>query len=219
MNSPLSDQANEQTAGKHITYVADPMCSWCWGFSPVIRALDEAVRGRASLSVVVGGLRPGTTEVMDPSMKDSIRHHWEQVNQASGQPFTFGLFDRDDFIYDTEPACRAVVAVRALAPDGALPMFEALHQAFYVDNDDITKTDILTRVAGSVGVDEAAFARAFASQDAVRRTVEDFQLSRSLGITGFPTVVVRDENGYAFLTVGYRPYEALEPLLESWLES
>ena len=26
---------------KHFLYVADPMCSWCWGFSPVIDKIDE----------------------------------------------------------------------------------------------------------------------------------------------------------------------------------
>ncbi len=25
----------------HLVYVADPMCSWCWGFSPVIDAIRE----------------------------------------------------------------------------------------------------------------------------------------------------------------------------------
>ncbi len=219
MNNPLNEQAPEQAPGKHVIYVADPMCSWCWGFSPVINALSERVRGRASLSVVVGGLRPGTTEVMDRSMKGSIRHHWEQVNQASGQPFAFGLFDRDNFVYDTEPACRAVVTVRTLNPDAVLPMFEALHRAFYVENRDITTTGELAAAARSVGVDGDAFAEAFPSEEMIDRTKDDFRLSRKLGVTGFPTVVVRDESGYAFLTVGYQPFEALEQLLEPWLDT
>jgi putative protein-disulfide isomerase len=26
---------------KHLVYFADPMCSWCYGFSPVIAALEQ----------------------------------------------------------------------------------------------------------------------------------------------------------------------------------
>ena len=49
-------------------------------------------------------------------------------------------------------------------------------------------------------------------------TIEDFQMARSLGVTGFPTVVVNDDEGYAYLTVGYQPYEHLERLLDRPLE-
>ena len=44
------------------------------------------------------------------------------------------------------------------------------------------------------------------------------QFARSLGVTGFPTVVVKDDEGYAYLTVGYQPYEQLGTLLDAWLD-
>ena len=40
-----------------FVYFADPMCSWCYGFSPVITALAERFEGRLGLQVVMGGLR------------------------------------------------------------------------------------------------------------------------------------------------------------------
>jgi predicted DsbA family dithiol-disulfide isomerase len=61
---------------KEILFVADPMCSWCWGFSPVITAIDETGRGRAKITLVVGGLRPGTTEAMDEGMKATTGRRW-----------------------------------------------------------------------------------------------------------------------------------------------
>ena len=41
-----------------LLYVMDPMCSWCWGFAPVVKALAEqaAVDG-VPLQIVTGGLR------------------------------------------------------------------------------------------------------------------------------------------------------------------
>ena len=62
--------------------------------------------------IELGGLRPGTTQVMHQAAKDSTRTHWEHVYEASGQPFDFGFFDRQDFVYDTDPAARATVMVR-----------------------------------------------------------------------------------------------------------
>ncbi|HJO71548.1 MAG: DsbA family protein [Rhodospirillales bacterium] len=204
---------------KEIFFVADPMCSWCWGFSPVITAIDETGRGRAKITLVVGGLRPGTTEAMDEGMKATIRHHWEEVGRASDQPFSFEFFERQGFVYDTEPACRAAVTVRRLAPEATLPYFATLHRAFYVDGEDTTDPATLGRLAEEFGVDRKAFAEEFASDDMKRATLEDFQFSRRLGVTGFPTVVVNDHRGYAYLSMGFRSFEALQPHLETWLNS
>jgi putative protein-disulfide isomerase len=44
-----------------LWYFADPMCSWCWGFSPVIETLRDAYRDRMKIALVLGGLRPGET--------------------------------------------------------------------------------------------------------------------------------------------------------------
>ncbi len=40
---------------------------------------------------------------------------------------------------------------------------------------------------------------------------------RGLGITGFPALVAKDDGGLAALTLGYRPFDALKPVIESWL--
>ncbi len=205
---------------KKLIYIGDPMCSWCWGFSPVIQALAEQCLGRGDVSIVVGGLHPGTTEVQDQERKDFLRHHWKEVNQYSGQPFSFGLLDRDDFTYDTEPACRAVVIVKEIRGDiEALHFFSKLQHAFYVKNDDITQQDILTKIAEDSGIDCGIFSKRLLSEEMKRATIADFDFSRRLGATGFPTVLVKDENGYAYLTNGYQPHEVLQPILEQWLNS
>ena len=99
-----------------FVYFADPMCSWCYGFSPVITALVERFEGRLGLQVVMGGLRAGNTAPMRAEDKDYIREAWTRVGAASGQPFDFSFLDREGFVYDTEPACRAVVTARRLLP-------------------------------------------------------------------------------------------------------
>ncbi len=206
---------------KELILVADPMCSWCWGFAPAMTAIRRDFGDVVDISVVVGGLRPGTTETMTEAMKGEIRHHWEHVTEASGQPFDYGFFERQGFIYDTEPGCRAAVSVRELEPEAALDFVEILHRSFYAENKDITDAGVLAELAAGAEIDPDAFLDYFESEDAKKKTLNDFNYARSLGVTGFPTIVARDsgadgEGQYAYLTVGYRPYEALEPLLRDW---
>ena len=39
---------------KTLYYVADPMCSWCWGFQPVLEKVKEAVPERVITRIYHG---------------------------------------------------------------------------------------------------------------------------------------------------------------------
>ena len=54
-----------------LLYVMDPMCSWCWGFAPVVQALaEQAAAAGVPLQLVVGGLRRERA-AMEPSARVS----------------------------------------------------------------------------------------------------------------------------------------------------
>ena len=66
-----------------IIYVGDPMCSWCWGFAPVVEKLLVDYRDIADLSLILGGLRPGdASTVMNDDNKAVMRSHWEKVEEV-----------------------------------------------------------------------------------------------------------------------------------------
>jgi putative protein-disulfide isomerase len=204
---------------KELIYIGDPMCSWCWGFSPVMLALAEQCNGRAKVSVVMGGLHPGTVHPQDRERKDFLRHHWKEVSERTGQPFSYRLLERNDFVYDTEPPCRAVVTVRNMHNDmKALQLFSKLQKSFYVDNADIPRQEVLVRLVEDFGLEQNEFKDKFASEEMIKKTLDDFEFGRSLGVTGYPTVVVREDQQYACLTRGYQSLDILHPVLEEWLE-
>ncbi|MEL0525923.1 hypothetical protein, partial [Neisseria gonorrhoeae] len=128
-----------------LIYVGDPMCSWCYGFGVPLGQLLERFP-ELPVQLVLGGLRAYNTQVMDAALKDKLRNAWAEVGRRSGQPFSQALFEREDFIYDTEPACRAVVTVRQHAPAMALHMYHAIQQAFYAEGRDVTKAAVLAEI-------------------------------------------------------------------------
>lgn len=158
MTAPAPEPTSDQ---KQLLYFADPMCSWCWGFSPVIAGLAELHGEGLPIRPIMGGLRTGNDKPMTQKAKDEIREHWKHVHEGTGQPFNFDFFDRDDFVYDTEMACRAVVTARGVEPRTGLSMLARLHHAFYVENQDITNRDTVVALAVDDGLDEAAFTRTF----------------------------------------------------------
>jgi len=202
----------------HLVYVADPMCSWCWGFSPVIEAIRARFGDALPIRLILGGLRPGTTEPMHEAAKRTTREHWEHVQAASGQPFDFAFFARERFVYDTEPASRAVVVARRSGR--GLDCLAAVHRAFYAENRDVTAGEVLGEVAAGLGLDREAFLQAFASVEARQETWADFALAQQAGIRGFPTLLGGAAEGgeYGIVTHGFQPKERILPVLERWLE-
>jgi len=199
-----------------LFYFADPMCSWCWGFSPVIEALVRAFPA-LPVSLVMGGLRAGNYTPTMPAFRDEILHHWHEVQRRTGQTFTFDQALPDGFVYDTEPACRAVVTLIELNRPAALAYFRSLQTAFYVEHADVTGVDVLSRLATDYGIDGSDFRQHFESEAVRAKTRRHFAFAQQVGVRGFPTVVLGDERGYRLLTHGYRPLDALRPLLEEWI--
>lgn len=204
---------------RSLLYFADPMCSWCWGFSPVVQYIQHTFQAEIPLQLVLGGLAPDpTSRVMDKQTTQTIREHWQHVREMSGQSFNFDFFDRQDFTYCTEPACRAVVTARSLKPDSAVPFLELLQRSFYTQNLDITQTSVLSELAGELGFASGEFTLAFESQEAKEATQRDFVLSRQLQVSGFPTLIAIEGKAGMVITAGYQAKEQVASQLRTWLD-
>lgn len=202
-----------------LLYVMDPMCSWCWGFSPVAQALfEQAQAAGVQVHLVMGGLRTGNSAALEPSTRRYILEHWQAVADATGQPFQFDGALPDGFVYDCEPACRAVVAARSLAPECAWALVKLIQQAFYTQGRDVTQTSVLVELAEQAGLTRIDFAAAFDSAEQQAATAADFTWVQDLGIAGFPTLLAERNGQLALLTNGYQPIDQLSDLLGRWLE-
>jgi putative protein-disulfide isomerase len=191
-----------------LVYFADPMCSWCYGFGPQLAAL-VAREAPVDLLLVLGGLRPYDTRVMDETMKTMLRDHWRHVHAASGLPFSEAVLARDDFIYDTEPACRAVVTVRARVPKRALDYLHSVQTAFYRDGLDVTQIDVLADIAVAYDFKRDVFLAAWESDEAKRATRVDFETTKQLGVTGFPTLAMDRDGRLHAVAAGFTTMDKL----------
>ncbi|HEN8714424.1 TPA: DsbA family protein [Pseudomonas putida] len=201
-----------------LLYVMDPMCSWCWGFAPVAQALiAQAREAGVATRVVPGGLRRGASP-LDASTRKYILEHWQAVAEATGQPFAFEGAMPDGFVYDTEPACRALVAARELDAERVWPLLALIQRGFYQQGLDVTTAPQLVELAEQAGFDRATFADALLRADVRAATAADFSWVQDLGIAGFPTLLAERNGQLALLTNGYQPLQSLQPLLGRWLQ-
>ena len=200
---------------KEVIFVVDPMCSWCWGFAPIMEQLRETQSDRYGFSLVMGGLRTKGDMDWDETAKEYLKGHWEQVEKRTGQPFSNILFEKEDFEYDTYPACKAVVAVRELWGDEK--SFDYLHRiqkAFYAEGRDITKLDVLSELLEETSENIKHFRDFYQTARAEILMQHDFSKARSMGANAFPSIVIIDEDGHMVCQKGYRSLLEIENLLK-----
>lgn len=202
------------SADKVLLYFADPMCSWCWGFAPVFDKIKSTYGDHLKIALILGGLRPGTRDAMTSNAREEILHHWREVQKLTGQNFQFNGALPDGFVYDTEKPSRAVVVVGELNPEMVLPYFKAVQEAFYREQQDVTRLEVLAALAAPFDIDTDTFNTMYDSQAIKDKTQAHFARTRQLGIRGFPTLVLQADGRYTLLTHGYRPFDALKEAID-----
>ncbi len=174
---------------------------------------------KIKISLMMGGLRPGTTEPMTQEMREEILHHWHEVNKRTGQKFSFDGAMPDGFIYDTEPPSRAVIAVSEIKPESTLDFFKSIQEAFYIGQKNVSDLVMLTELAGHFSIDSYEFAEKFNSDEIKRKTQAHFQQTRQAEVTGFPTLALNTGSDFKKISTGYCHLDTLKQELDDWLQN
>lgn len=213
----LQNIAMSQTKPKLI-YFGDPMCSWCYGFSPEITKAVDSLSQDIDFQLIMGGLRPYNTETMT-DLGDFLKGHWEEVGHRSGQPFSYDILKDTTFVYDTEPACRAVVLMRSLQPESEFSFFKKIQTSFYHKNKNTNLTATYAELATEFGLDKKEFAKQFESNEMKLKVKEDFLYSQQVGVRGFPTIVFQIEDQFYMIANGYVKAEQIIEKCKTILET
>jgi len=198
----LSPRGNEESIAVH--YVGDPMCSWCWGMSDALKALETWCQARGFQFVLTnGGLRAGGGDEWNAAFRNFLRNEWQHINTVTGQPFNYSLLELDDFNYDTEPACRAVVSASIIRPDAKMAFFRETQKKFYTESADPKETDFYRSVCDVTGIDYVEFSEVFEAKFSSLETYNEFNLVRQFGVNAFPTVLVQKSGAIRKVASGY----------------
>lgn len=185
-----------------LYYIGDPMCSWCYGFAPELDNVRNAFPN-TPFKMVMGGLRAGGTETIG-ELGSFLHEHWEEIHQLTGQKFQFDILKQTSVLYDTEPACRAIIVVNELKPEVKYSFFKAVQESFYYHNDLPGVATTYAKIATRFGIDEKTFTEKFNSQEAKQQTQMEFNLAHQMGVRGFPTLMTKIDGKLYLVSNGFQ---------------
>jgi putative protein-disulfide isomerase len=197
-----------------LYYVADPMCSWCWGFQANLMQIKEALPSDLPLVYVMGGLARDSAEPMPEDVKAYVKNAWRQVTAETGASFNWDFWKVCEPRRSTYPSCRAFYAAQAQGEESGVLMFEAIQRAYYQEARNPSDLDTLVAVADEIGLDVDRFVLDLKSGAIEKAMQEGFQLRRELQANEFPSLVFRKGERVDFLVRGYDAVEVVLDRLE-----
>ncbi len=184
-----------------LNYVGDPMCSWCWGFAPVLEDVATFLPKGVEVEYVMGGLAPDSDDPMPAEVRQYVQENWREVTKTTGAQFNWDFWEKCQPRRSTYPACRAALAAGL---QDALPrMFDALQRAYYLEARNPSDSETHIEVAKELGLDVDRFANDLLSAHVETLLQADFAKRRELGVREFPTITFQDGTGYVTVMRGW----------------
>jgi len=182
------------------------MCSWCWGFAPVLASIKQTFPGHP-IRLVLTPFRIDTTQPMDDRLRNYVLGQWQNVHKTTGQKFDFRFAMPEKFVYNTSLVCMAIKAFKKQLVLQELDYMHALQEKFYTLNKDITQQDALIEVTKDFAIDESLFVSDLNNETLVEELKNDFLLCQQLAVTSYPTLMKKTNNDYDVLANGYTKYD------------
>lgn len=200
---------------KKIIYGYDPLCGWCYGFIPTLRALKRD-RPDIEVQVKMGGLVTGERirpyKEMANYIKNASAKMASVTGQHLGQAFFEHILTRDDILSSSYVPCTAVLQVRQTHPKQVLEFAHGIQIAHFRDGKDLNTLATYESVTKSLGI--AIDFQLPAAHELPTTLAEEFRTTRSLGINSFPTVLVEIAGKWQALPTLYESKEFLGQLSE-----
>lgn len=199
-----------------IVYVGDPMCSWCWGLSPILKQVQEfCTENKIKFNIMLGGLRLGGGDLWNDEFKSFLKNEWLHINSVTGQKFVLDLFEKDYFNYDTEPACKAIFVVKNLLNlkndnnKTALEFFSSVQKKFYTKGEDSTQIVFYKSICEEFDISFDEFSFYFNLDKTKDELYREIHSLKQLMVRGMPTLILL-KNGTKFdISTGYKSYESI----------
>lgn len=204
---------NQPKKSINVYYVTDPICSHCWAIEPVLRRFIEGYGHHFNLIPVMGGLlekwHDGPIDPANGIHKPAdVAGHWREVGEYSRMPIDGSLMI-DNPVQSSYPASRVFKVIqKQYNNEKAFEYLRRAREALFAFNYNISDEAVLIDIVNKLGLNGASIVKEAEQANGQQLLNEDFELTRSLGARGFPTIIMMNEENKGVKIVGGRPLES-----------
>jgi putative protein-disulfide isomerase len=195
-----------------LYYVTDPICSHCWALEPVLRRFVEQYGHYFTFHTVMGGLlekwHDGPIDPANGIYKPAdVAGHWREVGEYSRMPIDGTLMINNPG-QSSYPPSRVFKVIQKNHHDTlAYEYLRRAREALFAFNQNISEQSVLIDIVNHLGLDGKAIVNEAEQLIGLQLLNEDFELAARLGVRGFPTIIIVNEENKGVKIVGGQPLE------------
>lgn len=225
MTTTMTNEVSLETSKKELEkvsnmvtvyYVTDPVCSYCWEFEPAIRKFVTLYKDKINFKIILGGLMPSLESIaMDKTIETgakTIGEHWRENSKKFKMPISGEVMFKDP-VTSSFPASLAFKQVQKISDTSSQKFLRGVREELFAFNLNISKDKVLEDILFRIDRN----GKKIVSDSKNEETKEDFDIdlktTLKLEVTGFPTVVFKNEEGKIKKVVGLHTFNDLEEAL------
>ena len=200
-----------------VFYFYDALCSWCYGFSPVMKKFQEEYGNEFQVEVISGGMQSGDRKQPVSDIRDYLKGAYQNVTARTGAEFGpdfMEVLEEGQRILDSVPPSIALSVVKDIKPEKALDFASAIQEAIYYYGIDWNDPEAYAPYVEKIGIDREQFLNKFGEDKYLQKAKEDFKTAGDFGINGFPSVVLKKNDKFYIVARGYIPYNQLKETVD-----
>lgn len=199
-----------------IIYCYDAYCGWCYGFSKVIKQLEQEYHKKYEFEVLSGGMifeeSPRHISAISTYIQNAYKGVEELTGIKFGDDFLWHIFNpeqSDWYPESTKPAI-ALCIFKEYLPDKQVLLASELQYALNFEGRDLTDDEAYRHLLIKYRIPEEEFYKKLRSDEYREKAYYEFALVKQLHVTGFPTVLVQvTDSKFYLLAQGYTKYETI----------
>lgn len=208
-----------------LIYCYDAYCGWCYGFSPVMKKIASAYKGKLDIEVLSGGMMIGEQAMPIEKIASFIQEEYRRVEELAGvkygEDYLWHVFnpEKSDWVMNSEKPAIALCIFKEFHPEHQLEFAGDLQYALNYEGRDLHDDEAYRHLPGKYGIDPEIFYTRLKSEEYKEQAYYEFALMKQLQVTGYPTVFIQtDELRFVMVAMGFTPYDELRNRIENVLK-
>jgi putative protein-disulfide isomerase len=200
-----------------IIYCYDAYCGWCYGFSPVIKAIYEKYKNQFDFETISGGMIPVESTQHIGVIANYILDAYKTVENMTGVKFGEDYLwhiknpSESDWHPNSEMPAIAMAIFRDIYPDRTIEFAADLQYSLYDEGRDLTDREAYRHLLIKYEIEADKFYANLKSEEYKEKANYDFTLIKQLNVNGFPTAFLQvDETKLYMITRGYSDLASIE---------
>lgn len=181
----------------NVIYCFDAYCSWCYGFSNVIRALKEQFSEYFNFEILSGGMILPEDATPISAMAEPWLNGYKRIEEMTGAKFGDDFLwhlknaDQSDWFPNSEKPAIALSVVKDMKNDIAFDFALDMEYGLFYEGRDLTDNEAYRHLLEKYAIDTDEFYEKLSSETYMEKARYDFSLVKQLKVEGYPAVLIQ----------------------------